>query len=215
MDIEDLEDTYNFKFTAEMKAFLKVHPKGVKQSKEGGLRLPPWKGVLDRAPTKSIRQGDEESWCDDIREIYGIEGIDAFCGKTGDYEDDEENDEELHFWHLRLLPHIYPIASSHSGDMIGQVTRGKHKGNIIFVNHEAYHGGIECIAQLFLSEDAQEFVSENRSILKRLGYVHTPPTTDQVVGMLLHPDFDFAFCVAKSFKAFYQVLGKALAAGPR
>ncbi|NVB80396.1 MAG: exo-alpha-sialidase [Kofleriaceae bacterium] len=87
------------------------------------------------------------------------------------------------FWDRRLMRHAVPIAGCGGGDFVVQVVSGRSKGHVLLVSHDAYGDFFEHLARL---GDA--------------------PTSDQVVADLLHPRFDAAERIARSFADFYQQL---------
>lgn len=90
------------------------------------------------------------------------------------------------FWDRRLLRHAVPIAGCGTGDFIVQVVSGRSKGHVLLVSHDAYNDVVEHLARF---GDA--------------------PTSDQVVADLLHPRFEAAERIARSFADFYQQLYRA------
>jgi hypothetical protein len=182
--------------------FVKRHPAGVRISVDRAL--PPWPGVT--TPGKVPKNAD---WLDDIAEIVGSSQLSRQLAQKRP---------ALHFWDQRLLRHAYPIARSHGGDPIVQVTSGRHAGHILRTNHENWFGFFDALAALgshARGGDDSDFVDEAGPVLRKLGYKGGAPTTDQVVGVLLHRDFDGATRLARSFRELYAVLWRAHQPVPR
>ncbi len=156
--------------------------------------LPEWPGVTTpgRAPGAD--------WVDDVAEVFGAE---ALCRQLA------KKRPQLHFWDQRLLRHAYPVARTMGGDPIVQVAGGRLAGHVLRTNHENWDGFFEHLAKLGERRVDDDFEAEAGPLLRRLGYVSGAPTTDQVIGVLLHRRFDGATRLTKSFADFYRAIWRA------
>jgi len=190
---------HGIQWNADWLSFLKRWPEGARVS--GDRPLPPWPGVT--TPGKVPEGAD---WIDDVAEIVGASDLTKQL---------VQKRPSLHFWDQRLLRHAYPVARTVGGDPIVQVTSGRHAGHILRVGHESWDGFFEQLATLGTqhraddADDYDEFQDEAGPVLRRLRYRGGAPSTDQVVGVLLHRDFDGATRLARSFREFYAALWRA------
>lgn len=202
-DIATLGRPHGIHWNADWLGFLKRWPEGARVA--GDRPLPPWPGVT--TPGKIPKDAD---WIRDVTEILGASDLTKQLAQKRP---------SLHFWDQRLLRHAYPVARTAGGDPIVQVTIGRHAGHILRVGHESWDGFFEQLATLGAKrradeDDYDEFQDEAGPVLRRLGYKGGAPTTDQVVGVLLHRDFDGATRLARSFREFYAALWRARQSAP-
>ncbi|HEX5475005.1 MAG TPA: hypothetical protein VFX12_10120 [Vicinamibacterales bacterium] len=190
---------HGVRWQADWLRFLERFPQGARLS--GDRALPPWPRVTTpgKAPARA-------NWLGDVAEITGASDLTRQL---------VQKRPSLHFWDQRLLRHAYPVARTHGGDPIVQVTSGRHAGHILLTNHDNWDGFFERLATLGTrrpaahDEEYDDFQDEAGPVLRRLGYKGGAPTTDQVVGVLLHRDFDGATRIARSFRELYVALWRA------
>jgi len=176
-------------------------------AKAAGIRFPAdYLTFLDTQATSlrlpehdsSDDDGDRDDWVGQIAEIFGAKQIEKVLSrKRGD------------FWAPPLHRHAVPIARTWDGDPVLLVVAGRSAGQVLLGNHETYYGFFENLARLGGKRVDAEFEQAAGRILRRRGYRGGAPTTDHVVGLLLHPDLDGGERIARSFSAFLRSCERA------
>lgn len=171
-------------------AFLAAHAKSL--HRENGEAFPEWCG-----PGKAQPNVDEDAaWAPDVIEVFGSKKLEKLL-----------SGQRYPFWDRALFRHAVPIAVCGTGDVVVQVVKGRSAGDVLLVSHDAYSEFFEQLARVASGKAERELRESGvGAVLRRHGYRGGEPSSDQVVAVLVHRQFDGAVRIARSFGDFYQQL---------
>ena len=179
------------KLSREHRAFLRDHPTSLPVDDD---HPPPPRAGARATP------GSAPAWAKDVSVLFGAND---FIKQLTQKKDD------IGFWDRRLNRFAVAIGRCFDGDVLVQVSGGRHAGHILRTNHDEYYGLFEHLPKLGGSRLPPALVDRMMPVLRRLRYRSGAPTCDQVVGALLHDDLEGAEPIARSFDELYQALLRA------
>lgn len=179
------------KLSREHRAFLSDHSTSLPVDDDNP---PPPRAGVDAKP------GSAPAWAKDVSVVFGANDLIKQLTQKKD---------DIGFWDRRLNRFAVAIGRCFDGDVLVQVSGGRHAGHILRINHDEYYGLFEHLPKVGGLRLPPEFTDRVMPVLRRLRYRTGAPTCDQIVGALVHADLEGAERLARSFNELYQALLRA------
>ena len=179
------------KLSREHRAFLRDHAASLPIDDD---HPPPPRADATRKP------GSAPAWAKDVSVLFGANDL---------VKQLTQKQDDIGFWDRRLNRFAVAIGRCFDGDVLVQVSGGRHAGHILRINHDVYYGLFEHLPKIGGSRLPRELTDRVMPVLRRLRYRTGAPTCDQIIGALLHDDLEGAELIARSFNELYQALLRA------